>query len=190
MATSRRSILSKTAAATTLAGVVLAGLVVTGVGANAGTTSDGRPTGGHSNAEANTKIVRAYLRDVFNKHNPEKIRGYVTPSVKWHGGSLGTVQGVDGLTGLLGGVIGALPDLEAVEQSVTAQGDLVAVRLVVTGTQRGELLGIPATGKTLQWDAVDIYRINQDGKISEEWAADDITAILLQTGAITAPWLK
>jgi hypothetical protein len=40
----------------------------------------------------------------------------------------------------------------------------------------------------VRWDAVDIYRL-RDGKISEEWAADDLTAILDAVGEYKAPWI-
>src|SRR5215216_1304618 len=64
------------------------------------------------------------------------------------------------------------PDLQAVEQDIIAEDDLVMVRLVITATQQGDLLGVPASGRQIRWNAVDIYRIT-DGRISEEWAADD-----------------
>lgn len=80
------------------------------------------------------------------------------------------------------------PDLYAAEQNVAAENDLVMVRLVVKATQKGDLLGVPASGTAIQWNAVDIYRI-RDGRISEEWAADDIAAIMNQLGAFSPPWL-
>jgi predicted ester cyclase len=138
---------------------------------------------------SNVEIVREYTSQVFNAHNPELAREYVTPDVRWHGGTLGTVEGVDNLVGLLQGFIGALPDLNAQMQDVAAQGDTVAVRFVVEATHLGNLLGIAPTGRRVRWDAVDVYRL-QDGKISEEWAADDMTAILHQVGAYTPPWLS
>jgi len=49
---------------------------------------------------------------------------------------------------------------------VIASGDLVALRLVVTATQSGDMLGIPASGRDVRWNAVDIYRVTDDGKIS------------------------
>jgi steroid delta-isomerase-like uncharacterized protein len=138
--------------------------------------------------ESNVEIVREYTRRVFNEHNPELAREFVTPDVKWHGGTLGTLEGADNLVGLLRSFIGALPDLHAEAYEVIAADDLVAVRFVVEATHRGELVGIPPTGRSVRWDAVDVYRL-RDGKISEEWAADDLTAILHQVGAYTPPWL-
>ena len=139
--------------------------------------------------ETNVELVRDYTRQVFNGHNPDLAYQYVAPDVKWHGGTLGTVEGAENLVGLLRGFIGALPDLTAQEQDVVAEGDFVAVRFVVEATHKGELLGITATGNRVRWDAVDIYRL-RNGKISEEWAADDLTAILHQVGAYMPPWLS
>ena len=46
----------------------------------------------------------------------------------------------------------------------------------------GNLLGIEPTGRRVRWDGVDIYRL-ADGRIVEEWAGDDLAAILDQVGA-------
>ena len=137
---------------------------------------------------SNVELVRDYTRRVFNEHNPELALEFVTPDVKWHGGTLGTIEGSDKLVTLLRSFIGALPDLNAQEQDIVADGDAVAVRFVVEATHEGELLGIAPTGRRLRWDAVDVYRL-RDGKIREEWAADDLTAILNAVGAYKAPWI-
>jgi hypothetical protein len=48
--------------------------------------------------------------------------------------------------------------------------------------------GIPASGRHVQWDGVDAYRLSH-GKISNIWAGDDWTAILNDTGTYKAPWI-
>jgi predicted ester cyclase len=138
---------------------------------------------------SNTEIVREYTQKVFNEHKPDEASGYLAPEVKWHGGLLGTVEGVGNLTEMLRGFIGALPDLHAAEQDIVAAGDTVAVRYVVEATHEGNLLGIAPTGRRVRWDAIDVYRLS-DGMIVEEWAGDDLAAILYQVGAYTPPWLS
>ena len=133
-------------------------------------------------------VARDYVRVVFNGHQPERAGEYCTDDVVWHGNSLGEVSGLENLTALLTAFLGALPDLVAEEQDVIASDDLVVVRLIVSATHRGDLLGIPATGRRVQWNAIDIYRVTDDGKISEEWAADDMAAFASQLGAISLPW--
>ena len=139
--------------------------------------------------ETNLALARVYVDRVFNAHRPELAVEYLTPSVKWHGGTLGTIEGPDDVVALLQSFIGALPDLTAVEQDAFAQGDFVAMRFVIDATHRGPLFGVPATGNHVQWTAVDIYRMH-DGKIAEEWAADDLTAILHDIGVYSPPWLS
>jgi steroid delta-isomerase-like uncharacterized protein len=141
-----------------------------------------------NNLEENKRIVRAFIETAFNQHRADKAADYMTPDIKWHGGTLGTVEGRDNFAGLIGAIVGALPDLRNVEQDIIAERDIVSVRAVVDGTHKGDLLGIPGSGKHVQWDAVDVYRI-ADGKIAEEWAADDLLAFVYGVGAYTPPWL-
>ena len=138
--------------------------------------------------EERVEVARDYVRVVFNGHQPDRARDYCTEDVLWHGNSLGEVSGLEDLTALRTAFLGALPDLVAEEQDVIASDDLVVVRLIVAATHTGDLLGIPATGRRVQWNAIDIYRVTDDGKISEEWAADDMAAFASQLGAISLPW--
>ena len=138
--------------------------------------------------EQKIAVAREYGDVVFNQHHPERCAEYVTPDVVWHGNTLGTFSGVENLAALLNVFLGSLPDLVAEEQDLIASGDLVVLRFLVTATHKGDLLGIPATGRPVSWNAVDIYRINDAGKISEEWASDDMAAFGSQLGAFTLPW--
>ena len=134
------------------------------------------------------EIPRKFVAQVFNGQDPEGARDFFTADAGWHGPSIATVTGVDNIVALLGAFIGALSDVRAEEQDVIASGDLVAMRLVVTARQTGDMLGIPASGREFRWDAVDIYRIDDDGKISEQWAFEDMAAIGSQLGAFSLPW--
>jgi predicted ester cyclase len=133
-------------------------------------------------------LVRDYVGRVLNQHTPAAAAEFFTADAKWHGGSLGTFTGVQNIIGLLTGFVGALPDIQAAIQDVIASGDLVAMRFVATATQSGDVLGIPKTGKSIQWDSLDIYKITDDGKISEQWSFQDMAAILSQLGAAKLPW--
>ena len=141
-----------------------------------------------STLEENKRIVRAFIETAFNQHQADRAAEYMTSDIKWHGGTLGTVEGRENFAGLIGAIVSALPDLRNVEQDIIAERDIVSVRAVVEGTHKGDLLGIPASGKLVRWDAVDVYRV-ADGKIAEEWAADDLLAFVYGVGAYTPPWL-
>jgi predicted ester cyclase len=81
--------------------------------------------------------------------------------VKWHGGTLGTMDGIKNLTGLLGGFIAAFPHLHATEYDIAAEGNKVMVRFVVEATHKGNLMGIAPTGNKVRWDAVDVYHLKR-----------------------------
>jgi steroid delta-isomerase-like uncharacterized protein len=137
---------------------------------------------------ANQRLVLRFVQDVLNEHNGSDAAKYLTEDMQFHAGTVGTITGRDNVAGLLSTVVTSIPDLHAAVQDVFGQGNEVVVRLVVTGTQEGALLGIPATGRHVQWDAIDVYRI-EHGKISQEWAAEDFTALLNDTGTYKAPWI-
>jgi predicted ester cyclase len=133
-------------------------------------------------------IARDYVARVFNGHDGERARDYFSADITFHALTVGTLSGVDTVVPVLVGLIDALSDIDAQLQDVIASGDLVALRQVVKARHTGTLLGMPATGKPMQWDAVDIYRINDAGKITEQWAFEDFAAILSQAGGVKLPW--
>jgi predicted ester cyclase len=134
------------------------------------------------------EVPRRFMAEVFNGHDPERARDFFTSDAVWHGPSIATVTGVDSIVGLLTAFISPLSNIRAEEQDVIASQDLVALRLVVTATQTGDVLGMSATGREFRWDAVDIYRVTDDGKLSEQWAFEDLAAIGSQLGAFSLPW--
>ncbi len=136
-------------------------------------------------SETNKAIIRRYVEEVINQKNLDAIGEFWAPDLTWHG-VVGTFSGLDQLRQLMGSFMAALPDLHADEGVLLAEGDLVAAQWNASGTHRGELFGVPATGKTLTWQGMDIYRL-EDGKIVEHWAGDDVLSMLQQVGAFPPP---
>jgi steroid delta-isomerase-like uncharacterized protein len=73
----------------------------------------------------------------------------------------------------------AFPDLQAHIEDIFAAQDKVAVRLRFRGTHSGEFLGIPATGRSIEYVSHEFYRI-ADGLIAEEWICSDMATLLRQ----------
>jgi len=138
---------------------------------------------------ANKELVEEFIRRVFNEHNAEATSEYFSPDVKWHGGSLGTIEGPDAMTSFYGDLFAALPDLHATTLAVVADENTVWCRFAIEGTSKGSLFGFPATGNAVKWDEIDAYRV-VDGKIVEEWSTPDMAAVLYQIGAYTPPWIS
>jgi predicted ester cyclase len=66
---------------------------------------------------------------------------------------------------------------------VLVEGDLVALRTIVTGTHVGDYAGVPATGNSVQTSAAHIFRVRDD-QIVEHWPVMDTYRILTAIGAI------
>jgi predicted ester cyclase len=54
------------------------------------------------------------------------------------------------------------------------------------GTQSGEFLGIPPTGKRVTWGVFDMVRV-AEGKIAEHWGLMDQLSLMQQLGVIPIP---
>jgi predicted ester cyclase len=65
------------------------------------------------------------------------------------------------------------------------EGDKVVTRWTVRGTHRGELMGIPPSGKTITVTGIVIDHI-VGGKIAETWTSHDTLGLLQQIGAVPA----
>jgi steroid delta-isomerase-like uncharacterized protein len=75
------------------------------------------------------------------------------------------------------------PDLHAHIEDIVAADDRVALRLTFRGTHRGEFLGIPATGRNVEYVSHEFYRI-VDGVFAEEWICSDMAGLHGQLTAI------
>lgn len=138
---------------------------------------------------ANKEFVREFIERVFNEHNASLTGNYFSTDVKWHGGSVGTIEGSAAMTEFYATLFTGLPDLNAATLDIAAEGDTVWCRFVVEGTNESSLFGLPATHKTVRWDEIDMYRF-ENGKIVEEWSSPDFTNVLHQLGAYTPPWIS
>ena len=177
------------------AALAAAGLGVAGAAANAAMAAPAHRTqaataswGGAGSVRANERVVEAFLQNVVNEHDGAAAASYMNPDMQWSGGTVGTITGRANVAGLFAGVVAAFPDAHIAIDDIFGQSDQVVVRVVVSGTQQGAILGIPASGRHVQWDGVDVYRLSH-GKISNIWAGDDWTAILNDTGTYKAPWI-
>lgn len=77
----------------------------------------------------------------------------------------------------------AFPDVTYTIEDLASQGDEVWTRTRICGTQTGPFNGIPATGRKICVEAIDIVRI-ADGLIAEHWGLIDELGLLRQLGAL------
>jgi steroid delta-isomerase-like uncharacterized protein len=84
---------------------------------------------------------------------------------------------------LYNGIREAFPDFHARIHWQAADGNLVTTYKTYHGTHRGEIFGVAPTGRTVQFESVDVMRV-VDGKITEHWGAANLFSLMQQLNAL------
>lgn len=104
----------------------------------------------------------------------------ISPSATFHVPFLPEpVQGPSGYLQIIGIMRQAFPDVQWSLEETVIEGNTVAARFTLRGTHQGEFLGIAATGKAIQAQAMNIYRF-VDSQISEEHGLPDLFGLMMQ----------
>jgi predicted ester cyclase len=78
------------------------------------------------------------------------------------------------------------PDVVSTIEDLIAEGDKVVARWRSRATHLGEYMGVPPTGKEVEFTGISVYRI-EGGKIAESWNSEDQFGLLRQIGAVPQP---
>jgi steroid delta-isomerase-like uncharacterized protein len=79
------------------------------------------------------------------------------------------------------GFAAIFPDIGEDLLDIIAGGDTVATRWVVTGSQRQQFMGIPATGQKIRVEGMNFYRL-KDGRVTDIWTQFDAVGMMQQLG--------
>ena len=105
--------------------------------------------------EKNKAVIRR-LNDAFwNQGKAEVLDEVFAPDFVTHNPFPGQPPGREGQKQVVTQVRAAFPDIQATVEDVVAAGDKVVWRWTAQATYRGELLGIPATGKHVTFSQGD-----------------------------------
>jgi steroid delta-isomerase-like uncharacterized protein len=89
----------------------------------------------------------------------------------------------EGVKMLFAGLRAAFPDLHVTISEQIAEDDRVATRKTFRGTHQGDFLGVPASGRPVEFEVIDILTF-ENGKISEHRVVVDQLGLLRQLGAM------
>ena len=138
-------------------------------------------------AEENKAIVARFIEEVLNRGNLATVDELLAPDfVLHHPASPEGIRGPESQKELITRFRGAFPDFHVTVEDNFGGGDRVAVRFTSRGTHRGELMGIPPTGRQPAWTGIEIYRVT-GGKIVARWVNVDLLGLVRQLGATVTP---
>jgi steroid delta-isomerase-like uncharacterized protein len=132
-----------------------------------------------------TRLIARFYNEVVADGQTNLIDELTTENVTDHEQGLpGQPDGREGVHFFVNATRTAFPDLRPKSmEPMLAEGDLEAGRVILTGTHQGELMGVPASGKTVEFESIDIIRL-EDGKVAEHWGVTDTMSLMQQIGAI------
>jgi steroid delta-isomerase-like uncharacterized protein len=98
-------------------------------------------------------------------------------------GSVEPFRGKQGFRDFVNTYLTGFPNGTITVDDQIAEGENVATRWTGRGTNTGELMGIPATGREVTVGGITYSRI-ADGKAREAWISWDTLAMMQQLGAV------
>jgi predicted ester cyclase len=131
-----------------------------------------------SNIEANKALVKGYF-NAIDIGDPSALDDIV--AADYQDRTRGREPGREALKAAVRSLRVALPDMSSTVTHIVAESDLVAVRNRVTGTHRGPLGHLPATGNRVDFTALQLFRVD-GGLIVEHWETFDETTLTQQLG--------
>jgi steroid delta-isomerase-like uncharacterized protein len=78
----------------------------------------------------------------------------------------------------------AFPDLQMSVDDLVDGGSKAVARVTFTGTHQGDFMGVPASGKRVDVQLIDIMRFDDAGLVCEHWGVSDMLTLMQQIGAV------
>jgi len=132
----------------------------------------------------------AAMRRLYELINAGDIDGFVDQLADGfieHDAAPGMEPTKEGVKQLFRMYRASFPNLRMAVEEVLPSGDKVVGRIRATGTHTGEaFMGLPASGKSVDVQLIDITRFDDDGLAREHWGVFDALSMLQQLGAIPA----
>ena len=126
-------------------------------------------------------LALRFVKEVFDNKNLDAIDEMIAPGSTDHTPFPGYGNTVAEVKRSIGDFVKAFPDMKTTIDDVIAEGDKVVIRSTFTGTNTGEFMGMPATGKKVTVGGIDIVEIKGD-KLGDHWGYVDSPAMMEQLG--------
>ena len=135
--------------------------------------------------DKNKAVARRYLEEIWNRGDLTAAEEMLTPTFVFHSPT-GTVEGLEAFKKYVGGVRTIFPDLHFATEMLIAEGDQVVSQWAMTGIQKGDFMGVAASGK--HFTVPGVSRLGfAAGKLAEAHVFWDRLSLLEQLGAAPKP---
>jgi predicted ester cyclase len=137
-------------------------------------------------SEENKAVLHRFYDEFVNPGNLGVADEIIAPDCPLYFGSMFMGSGPEAFKQTRTMMYTGFPDLHWTIEEIIAEGETVAERLSARGTHEGEFMGVPPTGKWVEFQAMAIFHISE-GKVLESRGMPDMLGLLQQIGAVPAP---
>lgn len=127
------------------------------------------------------KKAQEKFGEAINSGNLENLRDLVAQDVKEHDPAPNQGPGPQGYIDFFTMMRKAFPDMQVEVEKMVADENNVAFAYTLTGTHKGDFMGVEGTGTSIKIRGMQISRF-KDGKMVERWGSSDELGILKQIG--------
>ena len=134
----------------------------------------------------NKAIVRRLYEEVWNNRKLEVVNELISPNHALQGPTVfGSSIGPEAYKRQVSSLLEAYPDLLWTIEDTIAEKDRVVACWTLSGTHKGDFMGVPATNKKVSVSGMTIHHI-AGGKIMDSHTNWDALGMMQQLGAVPA----
>jgi steroid delta-isomerase-like uncharacterized protein len=138
-----------------------------------------------TDTDDNKKIVTSFIDRLFSQGDLAAVDDYLSEDFLNHDPPFGASADREGMRVAGASFRAAFPDWRSEMHLLIAEGDLVAEVFTASGTHRGEIIGVAATGRSMSLRGINVYRV-REGRITERWGRLDDLGFMQQLGLAPA----
>lgn len=140
-----------------------------------------------STVEQNKEDIQGLIEVVWNQGHLDRVGDFIAPEIVFHDPPEPNLPaGLEGVKHIPAFWRRAFPDMVITIDDLIGEDDYVVQRFTMRGTQNGELMGLPPTGKYVVMGGFNVFRLNDEGKLVERWGIADTFSAMQQLGVIPA----
>jgi steroid delta-isomerase-like uncharacterized protein len=127
----------------------------------------------------NVTVVERFYREMWNRFDAGLIPELLTDDVRFRGSLGQSTVGREQFAAYMEFVRQAFPDFTNHVEEVVSEGERSFARLTYRGTHRGEVFGVAATGRRVEYAGAALFRF-RGGRIADVWVLGDVYGLLRQ----------
>jgi steroid delta-isomerase-like uncharacterized protein len=117
--------------------------------------------------------------DAENRHDLSRHHEFLHDDIQVHVPGAEPYQGFEAYLRMMEELYAGMEGFQAIVEDRFATDDRVACRWRAVGRHTGDLNGIPATGKDLEYAGMSFWEFD-DGKARRGWVYPDVAALMTQ----------